>query len=113
MSKTTAMSGKITIPQQNGFEVLPVETILYCKADDNYTEVYLDNNKITLVSKTLKHFEDLLSSYPFVRIHKSYLVNIQAVTRYKKGKGGSVVMVNGKELSVSAAKKKELLSYFK
>ncbi len=113
LSKTTAMSGKITIPQQNGFEVLPVDTILYCKADDNYTEVYLNTNKIILVSKTLKHFEDILGSYPFVRIHKSYLVNVQSVTRYKKGKGGSVVMANGKELSVSAAKKKELLSYFK
>lgn len=111
LTKPAALDGKITIPQQNGFEVLPVATILYCKADDNYTEMYLED-RVILVSKTLKYFEELLGDYPFIRIHKSYLVNVHAISRYKKGKGGSVVMTNGKELSVSAAKKKELLSYF-
>ena len=109
--KTPAIGEKITIPQQNGFEVLDTASILYCRADDNYTEIYL-NNKTILVSKTLKYFEDMLTGRHFVRIHKSYLVNVHAIREYKKGKGGSVVMTNGKELSVSAAKKKELLSYF-
>ncbi|MCB0376046.1 MAG: response regulator transcription factor, partial [Sinomicrobium sp.] len=109
--KMPAMRGRITIPQQNGFEVLPTDAILYCKADDNYTEICL-GHKTILVSKTLKYFEEVLAEYPFVRIHKSYLVNVHAVTHYKKGKGGSVVMANGKELSVSASRKRELLSYF-
>ncbi|WP_431125678.1 LytR/AlgR family response regulator transcription factor [Flagellimonas flava] len=104
--------GKITLPQQDGFQVLEVGDIYFCKADDNYTEIYLEHKKI-LVSKTLKYFEDALSSYAFARIHKSYLVNVAEVVKYKKGKGGSVVLSNGKELSVSASKKATLLSYFK
>ena len=104
--------GKITLPQQDGFQVLEVGDIYFCKADDNYTEIYLEHKKI-LVSKTLKYFEDALSSYAFARIHKSYLVNVAEVVKYKKGKGGSVVLSNGKELSVSASKKAALLSYFK
>jgi len=109
--KLKGVEGKITLPQQDGFQVLDVSDILYCKADDNYTEIYLENKKI-LVSKTLKYFEHALSAFPFARIHKSYLVNVNEVVKYRKGKGGSVIVSNGKELLVSASKKKELLSYF-
>ncbi|MRI02457.1 response regulator [Kriegella sp. EG-1] len=109
--KIKSVVGKITIPQQDGFQVLNVTDILYCKADDNYTEIYLENKKI-LVSKTLKYFEEALAEFAFARIHKSYLVNINEVVNYRKGKGGSVVVSNGKELLVSASRKKEFLSYF-
>jgi len=110
-SKLNKVDGKITLPQQDGFQVLNVADILYCKADDNYTEIYLENKKI-VVSKTLKYFEEILSKFAFARIHKSYLVNVNEVIKYRKGKGGSVVVSSGKELLVSASKKKELLAYF-
>lgn len=110
-SNLRQVEGKITLPQQDGFQVLNVADILYCKADDNYTEIYLENKKI-LVSKTLKYFEEALTKFSFARIHKSFLVNVNEVVKYKKGKGGSVVISNGKELLVSASKKKDLLAYF-
>ena len=110
-SKLNKAEGKITLPQQDGFQVLNIADILYCKADDNYTEIYLENKKL-LVSKTLKYFEEALADYPFARIHKSYLVNVNEVIKYRKGKGGSVIVSNGKELLVSASRKKRLLSYF-
>lgn len=111
--KTThQVNGKITIPQQDGFEVVLVNEILFCKADDNYTEIYFENSK-KLVSKTLKYFEEALKDNSFVRVHKSFLVNVNEITKYKKGKGGSVVLSNGKEIMVSASKKANLLSYFK
>lgn len=110
--KVSSASGKITIPHQEGFEVIDVNDIVFCKADDNYTEIHLANSK-KLVSKTLKYFETALFEYNFARIHKSYLVNINAVVKYKKGKGGSVVVSNGKEILVSSSKKGALLSYFK
>lgn len=111
--KTNVVNGKITIPQQNGFEVISTADILYCKADDNYTEIYLTTNKKKLVSKTLKYFEDILKDTSFARVHKSYLVNVNEVVKYMKGKGGSVILSNGKEIMVSASKKSNLLSYFK
>lgn len=110
-SNSKGIEGKLTLPQQDGFQVLNISEILYCKADDNYTEIYLENKKI-LVSKTLKYFEDALSDFPFARIHKSYLVNVNEVVKYRKGKGGSVVISNGKELLVSASKKKDFLSFY-
>jgi two-component system LytT family response regulator len=108
-----SIEGKITIPQQDGFEILDVNDIIFCKADDNYTEIYTSSPKKKLVSKTLKYFEDMLEKYGFVRIHKSYLVNLNKIVKYKKGKGGSVIVSNGKEILVSASKKANLLSHFK
>lgn len=111
--RTHEVQGKITIPQLDGFEVLETLKILYCKADDNYTEIYLNTGKKKLVSKTLKYFEEALKDSGFARVHKSYLVNVNEVTKYKKGKGGHVVLSNGKEIMVSASKKSSLLSFFK
>ncbi len=107
----TQVDGKITIPLQNGFEVLQMEDILYCQADDNYTQIHLKVGK-RLVSKTLKYFEDSLSENGFARVHKSYLVNVNEIKEYKKGKGGSVVLSSGKEIMVSPSRKKDLLAYF-
>jgi len=66
-----------------------------------------------LVSKTLKYFQDALVDFGFVRVHKSYLININEVTGYRKGKGGTVVLSTGKEVMVSASQKANLLAYFK
>lgn len=105
------VEGKITIPLQDGFEVLDVSQIHYCQADDNYTKIFLPNRKI-LVSKTLKYFEEALSAFPFARVHKSYLVNVSEVVRYRKGKGGSVLLNSGKEIMVAPSRKRELLRFF-
>ncbi len=109
---TVTTVGKITIPKQDGFEVLEVASILYCQADDNYTKIFLETGQ-KLVSKTLKFFEDALASYGFARVHKSYLVNVHQIVRYRKGKGGSVVLSSGKEIIVSSSKKADLLAHFK
>lgn len=105
------MQGKLTLPQLDGFIVINTDEILYCKADDNYTEIYLADKK-HLVSKTLRYFEQALEAYPFARIHKSYVVNVNEIVRYHRGKGGSVMLSNGKEIQVAASRKKDLLSYF-
>ncbi|OIQ21844.1 LytTR family DNA-binding domain-containing protein [Lacinutrix sp. MedPE-SW] len=107
------IEGKITLPQQDGFEIINTKDILYCKADDNYTEIYLTNNKRKIVSKTLKYIEEALGDINFARVHKSYLVNVNEIIKYVKGKGGSLILTNGKEIIVSPSKKAQLLSYFK
>jgi two-component system LytT family response regulator len=111
--KTTSshqLTDKITIPTQEGFDVIPIKDIIYCAADDNYTHIYLKDSK-KLVSKTLKHFDILLSDKGFCRIHKSYLINTAQVTGYVKGKGGSVLL-DQIELPVSPSRKVELFGHF-
>ena len=104
---------KIVLPQMDGFEVVNVNEIIRAEANDNYTNFYLVDGKKFLVSKTLKHFDELLSDFDFIRTHKSHLVNLQYITNYVKGKGGQVRMSDDSYVDVSSTRKKELLERFK
>lgn len=57
-----------------------VQDIWYIQSDADYTELFLENKKY-LSSETLKHWEETLDDQHFVRIHKSYLVNLQKIER--------------------------------
>lgn len=62
-----------------------------------------------LVSKPLKEYEAMLDKDTFVRPHNSYLVNINEITRYYRGKGGYLVMKDGSIIPVSRQKKNDIL----
>lgn len=104
---------KIMLPTMEGFEIVTINTILYCEAADNFTRFYLDRvaNPL-LICKTLKYFEEILKEHRFLRIHRSHLINPDYVIRYTKGKGGSVTMTNNKELEMSAEKRHQFLGMF-
>lgn len=100
---------KITLPAQNGLLFLSLKDIIRVEAESNYSFFYLVNGKKQVVSKTMKEFEDILSNYNFFRVHKSHIVNLNHVTRYIKGDGGTLVLSDGAEIEVSPAKKTILL----
>jgi len=101
--------GKLSVPTMEGLLFLDIHEIVYCKADDNYTEIILNNKEKIVVSKTLKDVEEMLEGYSFFRIHQSYLINLKFMQRYVKGDGGYVVMKDGASLDVSRRKKEEFL----
>lgn len=103
---------RIMLPTLEGFEIVAINSILYCEADDNFTRFYFEAGKPLLICRTLKYFEDILKDHRFVRIHRSYLINPGHVIRYSKGKGGSVTMKNDQELEISPNKKQEFLDLF-
>ncbi|MGB3076828.1 MAG: LytTR family DNA-binding domain-containing protein [Chitinophagales bacterium] len=107
------LNDKLVIPTPEGFLLTSISSILYCKANGNYTEIILDQNKKLISSYTLGHFNDILTAHNFIRIHRSYLINPHKITGYKRGEGGSVVMSNGEELDVSRANKEMFLQRFK
>jgi two-component system LytT family response regulator len=113
IKSNTIQHKKIVLPQMDGFEVVNVNDIIRAEANDNYTNLYLTNGKTYLVSKTLKHFDDMLGDFDFIRTHKSHLVNLQYITKYIKGKSGQVRMSDDSYVDVSATRKKELLERFK
>ncbi|MEO7990594.1 MAG: LytTR family DNA-binding domain-containing protein [Chryseolinea sp.] len=109
----TSVNQKIMLPTMEGFEIVTINTILYCEAADNFTRFHLDGVATPLlICKTLKYFEEILKEHRFLRIHRSYLINPDYVIRYTKGKGGSVTMKNNKELEMSADKKQQFLGMF-
>lgn len=100
---------KIVIPSLSGLELIVAQDIYYLKSDSNYTILKKSDGSQILVSKTLKSFENSLRGLGFLRIHNSYIVNLNAIKRYVKGDGGYVVMENEDHINVSRSRKDELL----
>jgi two-component system, LytTR family, response regulator len=100
---------RIAIPSMEGLQFVATGDIIYLEALSNYTNFYLMNNKKITVAKTLKDFEDLLPSSIFIRIHHSYIININCIEKYIKGDGGQALMKNGVYLDVARRKKEEVL----
>ena len=100
---------RIALPTMQGLEFVPVESILHCSSNNNYTEFFLADKKKLLVSRTLKEVEDMLADHSFLRVHNSYIVNLNAVTRYVKGEGGYLVMTDGSTIDVSRSRKEMLM----
>jgi len=100
---------KIALTTTEGFTFVELSEIIRCEAEGNYTSIYLKNGQTHLITKTLKHYEEILSDRNFFRIHKSHLINLDNVRRFVKGRQGQVEMVDGKKVEVSARKKESLL----
>ena len=101
---------KIAISTTNGLMFIPVNEIIYCRADKGYTFFCTKKTKEIISTKNLKHFEEILSEYDFHRIHNSTLINLKEITKYNKGEGGTVEMSNGESLDVSKRKKASFLA---
>lgn len=96
---------RIAIPSMEGLQFVETENIIFLEANSNYTCFFINNQSKITVAKTLKEFEDLLPASVFIRIHHSYIINKNMVTKYIKGEGGQVIMKNGKVLDVARRKK--------
>ena len=89
--------------------MLKLEEIVYCEAERSYTVFHLTNGKTVTVSKPLLDYDHLLRDTSFLRIHKSFLINLHHVKEYQRGEGGMVIMSNNAEIEVSRRKKEVFL----
>jgi DNA-binding LytR/AlgR family response regulator len=74
----------ICVKSYGDYRFINADDICYLQADNNSTDIHLNNGEMITAFKTLKHFETVLSS-PFTRIHNSYIVNIDYVSRIHTG----------------------------
>ena len=100
---------KIALPTMEGLQMIPIETIVSCESDDNYTNIKLKTGKKLLVTRSLKEIEESLEQHSFIRVHRSYLVNLNEIEKYIKGEGGYLVMSDGTTIDVARNKKEVLL----
>lgn len=105
-------SRKISIPTLGGFDFIDLQEILWCKSEGMYTVFHMLNGTKVLSSRNIGAYEELLCTNDFFRIHHSVIINMRCIKRYKKGKGGFVVLCDGTELEVSQRKKGEFLEKF-
>jgi two-component system LytT family response regulator len=103
---------KMVLPMLDGFEVVQLKDIVWCNANDNLTDLHLLDGSKRTVCRTLKFYENVLTDYNFIRIHKSHMININYVKLYRKGKGGEITLDNGVSLKLSPTRKSNFLERF-
>ncbi|MGB0983643.1 MAG: LytR/AlgR family response regulator transcription factor [Saprospiraceae bacterium] len=106
----TASFDKIALPTTEGFSFVKTESIMRCEASGNYTIFYLLDKTKYVITRTLKHYEEMLVEHGFFRVHKSHLINLTYVQKFIRGKQGYVQMIDGKDVEVSTRKREELLN---
>ena len=94
------VSNKITLSYEGGKSIIDSDEILYIKGDDNISTIYLSKNRKITISKTLKYFEDLLDSN-FIRIHKSYILNLKFASRIISKEVHFIELEDGTQLPIS------------
>jgi two-component system LytT family response regulator len=104
---------RVVVKTNGKIRIIPVEEINYLEAADDYVKIHTRNGSF-LKNKTMNYFEQVLDSSQFVRTHRSYILNIQLVTRidpYEKD-GHLCILQSGAQVPVSKSgyvKLKEVL----
>jgi two-component system, LytTR family, response regulator len=101
---------QVILPTLEGFEVVKMEEIIRLRGNGNFTDIFLQNGTKKMVCRFLKHFTEILP-LPFLRVHKSHIVNLSFVKSYNKG--GFLTLVDHSEIEVSPTYKEDFLKNFK
>jgi two-component system LytT family response regulator len=97
---------KIALPTLEGFELINIEEIIRFEADSNYTQIFLRNKNRITVCRALKEMEEQLQDFPyFMRVHHSYIVNLNEAKKYVRGEGGYLIMSDGSTVNISRSRR--------
>ncbi|MCH2085224.1 MAG: LytTR family DNA-binding domain-containing protein [Saprospiraceae bacterium] len=111
--KNIARSNKktrITVPISNGIRIIQTNDIIYCKAQNNFTQIFIaGDTKSIMTPRNLGRIGGKLPTGQFMRIHNGHIVNLCHVKSFQKTAGGHVVMTGDIELRVAQPKKEQLL----
>ena len=102
VSNLPSQSERIVVKTGGKIKIIPVNDILYLEAADDYVKIYTAEGHF-LKNKTMGFFEDSLPAEMFVRIHRSYIINVQEITRidpYEK-ENHLAILRSGARLPVS------------
>jgi two-component system LytT family response regulator len=103
---------RIALTTGDGMIFVPTQDIIYCQAESNYTSVVLAGGKKIVVSKVLKDIDESLSGPDFFRVHNSYLINLNQISKFVRGDGGYVIMADGATVSISRSRRQEFMELF-
>jgi DNA-binding LytR/AlgR family response regulator len=96
---------KIVVMDKQECIFINLGDISYAEASGAYANIYLNNGNKMVISKNLKALAEKLPAEEFIRIHKSYIININSIRKYIKSDGGYIILENNKSIPVSIRKK--------
>ena len=80
VSLTAPQNERIVIKDGSKIKIIPIQDVHYLEAADDFVKVFTKEGYF-LKNKTMSHFEQVLDPSQFVRSHRSYIVNLQQITR--------------------------------
>jgi two-component system, LytTR family, response regulator len=101
--KQIDLNTQICIASSDYLQLVKIGDIMLCRSEGAYTEVFTQNQKKIVATKSLKHYEDILPTQWFVRTHQSYIINKLFVDKIHKS--GIIMMQNGQEVPVASRRK--------
>lgn len=90
----------ICIKSYGDYRYINSADICYFQADNNSTDIYLNSGDMITAFKTLKHFESILT-HPFIRIHNSYIINKNYISRIHNGSSVCYIKNSSKKIPFS------------
>lgn len=103
---------KIALKLIDEVRLVPLEQIIRCEADNNYTLFTLKNGEKIMVSKNIGYYDKLLHPVNFMRTHQSHLINKEHISKFVKRDGGYLEMVNGDIIPISRSNKTKVNTFF-
>lgn len=105
---------RIAVQSADKVKLIETSNIVHIEASGSYCTIFTKDNEKLVTSKYLKDFEEYFGEESnFVRIHKSYLINILEMVSYSKGEPCFIMMTNQKTFEVARRKKQEVLQRLK
>ncbi len=101
---------KLAVSVKEGVFLFELKNIICLEGQNNYTQIFFDDRKHLLVSKTLKEYDDILTEHHFVRVHKSFLVNEHHVKKIDNE--GTLWLTNDVCVPISRRKKTDVFKLF-
>lgn len=96
---------RLVLPTQEAMHVVKINDIIRCETSGSYTTFYLNGGKKIIVSKALKHYEEILLQPQFLRVHQSHLINTDFIVSYSRD--GMVQMQDRISIPISRSHKDE------
>jgi len=101
ITEQTKRNNKISLPLNGKTVFIKPYDITYCKADGNYTHIHISDGERYMLSKKIKDVASLINSSFIVRVHQSFLVNINHIKEYVKNEGYYLVLDDKTNIPVS------------
>ena len=79
-SLSPSQNQRVVVKNGSKIKIIPVQDVFFLEAADDYVKIHTQEGYF-LKNKTMNHFEKTLDEQLFVRSHRSYIVNVQQITR--------------------------------
>lgn len=92
---------EVVLPDVNGYSIVSPREVVRLECEGPYTSAFLSGGRRVLTCKPIKHYEEVLDSYGFVRIQPTQIINLHHIQSWQSERGVEVTLTDGTVLPVS------------